>query len=308
MLMKYMVFDVGGTDIKYSVMDEQLNRYEEGCVSTPMESRRVFLHTLQEIYLPHKDEVAAITVSLPGFIDSEKGRCNGGGALLYNHQQNVGPELEELCGCPVHLDNDGKCAAMAELWKGALRGCQNACVFLIGTGVGGGLIINGRLVKGIHFTAGEFSFLMVNANQWEDFDSTMAGQCSTTALLSLYRKYKGIPEEEPINGKLLFERFHAGEKEAGQALDEFCHNVAIQIYNLTTLLDLEKVAIGGGISRQPVLTEKISKCVDEIYENSPCRDMGVTLSRAEVVTCHFGSEANQVGALYSYMLSKGIVE
>ena len=305
--MKYMVFDVGGTDIKYSVMDEGLNRYAEGTVPTPMESRQAFLHVLRKIYLPHKVEVEAIAVSLPGFIDSGKGRCNGGGALVYNHQQDVGPELEKICGCPVHLDNDGKCAAMAELWKGSLKGCQNACVFLIGTGVGGGLVIDGKLVKGTHFTAGEFSFLMVNANQWEDFDSTMAGQCSTTALLSLYRNYKGLPKGEAVNGKQLFERFHEGEEEARRALDTFCHNIAIQVYNLTTLLDLEKVAIGGGVSRQPVLIEKISQCVEEIYENSPCRDMGVTLNRAQVVPCHFSSEANQVGALYSYMAAKGLV-
>ena len=55
------------------------------------------------------------------------------------------------------------------------------------------------------------------------------------------------------------------------------------------------------------MIEKISQCVEEIYENSPCRDMGVTLNRAQVVPCHFSSEANQVGALYSYMAAKGLV-
>ena len=182
--MKYMVFDVGGTDIKYSVMDESLYRYKENTIPTPQTNFKDFLTTLNNIYIPYKNEVAGIAISLPGFIDSEKGRCNGGGALLYNQRQDIGPQLESLCGCPVHLENDGKSAAMAELWKGSLKDCQNACVFLMGTGVGGGLIIDGKMVKGPHFTAGEFSFLFTESSQWEDMEFTMARQCSTTALLS----------------------------------------------------------------------------------------------------------------------------
>ena len=71
--MKVMVFDVGGTGIKYSVMDEQLNRTDTGSTPTPADSQEHFLNTLREIYLPHKDEVDGIALSLPGFIDAERG-------------------------------------------------------------------------------------------------------------------------------------------------------------------------------------------------------------------------------------------
>ena len=70
--MKVMVFDVGGTEIKYSVMDEQLNRTDTGSTPTPADSQEHFLNTLREIYLPHKDEVDGIALSLPGFIDAEQ--------------------------------------------------------------------------------------------------------------------------------------------------------------------------------------------------------------------------------------------
>ena len=69
--MKVMVFDVGGTGIKYSVIDEQLNRTDTGSTPTPADSQEHFLNTLREIYLPHKDEVDGIALSLPGFIDAE---------------------------------------------------------------------------------------------------------------------------------------------------------------------------------------------------------------------------------------------
>ena len=97
--MKVMVFDVGGTEIKYSVMDEQLNRTDTGSTPTPADSQEHFLNTLREIYLPHKDEVDGIALSLPGFIDAEHGVVRGGGApsIIYNIGTPVGPRLAELC-------------------------------------------------------------------------------------------------------------------------------------------------------------------------------------------------------------------
>lgn len=305
--MKLMVFDVGGTEIKYSVMDEALNRYDQGCVPTPMVDLKSFLETLKGLYLPHKEEVEGIAVSLPGFIDTERGVVNGGGALVYNWHQDVGPQLAELCGCPVRLANDGKCAALAELWKGSLRGCQNASVFIIGTGVGGGLIVNGQLVNGIHFTAGEFSFIQTNASRWEDVNETMAGRCSTKGLLMRYREQKGLPEDEPLNGRQFFEYYHAGDEAARRALAEFSRDAAVQIYNLTVLLDLEKVAIGGGISKQPALLRAIREALDELYCSNLIRMGGGQLPKTEVVSCAFSSEANQVGAMYCYLKAEGVL-
>ena len=78
--MKVMVFDVGGTEIKYSVMDDTMNYYESGSVPTPSDSQEHFLETMAEIYRPHRDEVDGIALSLPGFIDAEHGVVKGGGA------------------------------------------------------------------------------------------------------------------------------------------------------------------------------------------------------------------------------------
>ncbi len=153
-------------------MDEQLNRTDTGSTPTPADSQEHFLNTLREIYLPHKDEVDGIALSLPGFIDAEQGVVRGGGApsLAYNVGTPVGPRLAEACGCRVWIENDGKAAAIAELERGVLKGCRNAAVFIIGTGVGGGLIIDGKLVRGRDCTAGEYSFMNTNADAWSDPD------------------------------------------------------------------------------------------------------------------------------------------
>ncbi len=303
--MQVMVFDVGGTEIKYSVMDEQLNRTDAGAVPTPMTDQEEFLETMRAIYWPHREQVEGIAVSLPGFIDAENGVVRGGGALRYNIGTPVGPRLAEKCGCTVRLENDGKAAAIAELRGGALQGCQNASIFIIGTGVGGGLIINGELVRGVDCTAGEFSFVNTNAGAWENGAETMAIQCSTTGLLGAYRARKGMAAEEPLDGRIFFEAVLAGEAEACETLEQFARAVAVQIYNLNVLLDLEKVAIGGGISKQPILVERIRAEYDNLLKTHPYGEaFAAALPKPEIVACRFSSEANQIGALYSYIAAE----
>lgn len=307
--MKLMTFDVGGTEIKYSVMDEMFRMENAGSVPTPQTTLAELVGTMADIYMPHRDRVEGIAVSLPGFIDAKNGVVRGGGALKYNWGQPVGPRLSESCGgCRVVLENDGKAAAIAELAAGSLRGCKNASVFIIGTGVGGGLIVDGQVVRGIHCTAGEFSFVNASFQGWSDFGSYVASQCSTTGLLAAYRSRKGLSEEVPLDGRRFFADVLRGELKAMETLEAFARAVAVQAYNLTVLLDIEKLAIGGGISRQPILTEKIREAYDTLMTEFPIPEVVQTLPRPEIVPCHFSSEANQVGAFFSYLnISKDIL-
>ena len=299
--MKVMVFDIGGTEIKYSVMDEQMNRFSAGSVPTPQDTQEHFLDALYALYASHRDEVEGIAMAVPGFVNAQTGYLTNGGALLYNTDTPLGDRIREKCGCRVSMENDGKAAAIAELRAGALRGCTNAAVFLIGTGVGGGIIANGELVRGRDFTAGEYSFVNTNADAWEDEGKNMACQCSTTNLLAWYRARKGLPEDAPMNGRIFFDAANAGEPEALEVLERFCKAIAIQIYNLTVLLDVEKVAIGGGISKQPLLLETLRRVYSGLFESRGESPYMKGLPRCEIVPCRFSSEANQVGAMYAYL-------
>lgn len=304
--MKLMIFDIGGTEIKYSVMDEHLNRWDEGAVLTPDTCMEDFLDTIEALYRPHQGEVSGISVSLPGFIDVEHGVVIGGGAIAYNWGQPVGQLIAQRCVCPVVIGNDGKCAAMAELWKGSLQGCKNASVYLIGTGIGGGLIVNGEIINGSHFTAGEYSFLNIDVNQWEDLDAMMGVRCSTGGLILRYLRLAGLPDDTPMNGREVFRRLHAGDENAQKALEMFCRDNAIQLYNLTVLLDLERIAIGGGISKQPILIETIRREMDWLYTCGPAAVASSGIPKPEIVPCQFSSEANQVGAFYHALRRWGI--
>ena len=294
--MKLLAFDVGGTEIKHAVVEDALLIADKGHVPSPKDSFDSFAETIYRIYLPYREEVEGISMALPGLIDVENGRCNGGGALRYNNGLNVAGLLEEKCGCRVVLENDGKAAVQAEYRYGALKGCRNAAVFLIGTGVGGGLVINGEIVRGRHFSAGEFSFVNTIADDYENDNNILGNSCSTTYLLQAYRKRSQCPDI--IDGREFFARLPE-DPIAGKVLDELCTNIAVQIYNLYWLLDLEKIAIGGGISRQPVVTEKIR---EKFWEMNAKSYTGKRHFKTEIdiVSCQFSNDANLIGSCITY--------
>ena len=311
--MRIMVFDIGGTEVKHSIMDESLVPASQGSFKTPKATVKDakegepldgdfwnFIGLLEKVYRPHESQVEGIAISMPGFIDSRKGRQCGGGAIPYLVRRDFASALSERCSCPVRIDNDGKCAALAEKRIGSLKGCRNAAVFIIGTGVGGGLIINDRILNGEHFTAGEFSFVRVNMDgDWNDKYNTMGFSCSTVGLLNIYKKEKGLPEETEISGRDFFEKYGAGESEALASLPIFCRRVAVAIQNINFFMDLEKVAIGGGISRQPSLIQGIQKAIDELSDDT-CEIYDPNIPKAVIVPCAFLNEANQIGAYYLF--------
>ena len=294
--MKLLAFDVGGTEIKYALMEDALTIADRGYVPTPSDCFDSFLALIREIYLPYKDEIDGIAMCLPGLVDVARGHCGICGAMKYPHSIEVGHILSETCGCSVILENDGKAAALAEHEYGSIQGCQNAAVFLIGTGVGGGLIINNKIVRGPTFRAGEFSFVNTDADHYYDPGQTVGSRCSTTFLLSRYQELNGSPKA--ISGHEFF-RSLPEDVNAQSALDELCGNIAIQLFNLFWLLDLERVAIGGGISKQPILIERIRNKFSEVQEKAMTARFRTPLP-LEIVPCHFSSDANLIGACITY--------
>ena len=293
--MKLMTIDVGGTEIKYSVMDDELHMEDEGYVPTPYDSFEQFAQTIYDIYSPHKDEVEGIAMAIPGFVNFEKGTISGGGALHYNWNREVAKELSEKCGCRVVIENDGKAAARAEYAKGSLQGCRNAAVFIIGTGVGGGIIVDGHVLRGVHETAGEYSFMYFDMNDYQGRPDFVGDRCSARGLLGRYTQKTG----EEIDGREFFKRLSEDEN-AQTSLDEFARDVAVEIINLFWLLDLEKIAIGGGISRQDILIEKIKEQFIDTVEKHPfIRNMPV--SELKIVRAQYGNDANQIGAFMAYL-------
>lgn len=293
--MKKLVFDVGGSAIKYAIMDNDAHIYERGKELTPKDSLDSFLNVLKSVYEKYQDEVDGIAMSVPGTIDSSKGQIYAPGALTYNENVNLADKIHEFTDVPVTLENDGKSAALAELWKGHLQGCQAGAVIVVGSGLGGGIIQDGHLLKGQHLFAGEFSYVLFGEEN-EFLNNVWAMQGSTTALLMQTAKSKNIDFTD-IDGIKVFEWIHQGDQQAILALQSVAKSLAKGIYNLQCILDPEKILIGGGISQQPLLLEKIQEELNHIYSQIP-----FTIPHAQVETCRFYNDSNLIGALYNYLL------
>lgn len=293
--MEYLVLDIGGSAIKYALMTKELDFIEKGKESTPLDNIENFIEVVGKIYDKYKDKIAGMAISMPGILDSEKGYAYTGGALEYNSGKEIVKILQKRYPTKITIENDGKCAALAEVWKGSLKDCNDAIVIVLGTAIGGGIIIDKKVHKGKNFFAGEFSSINTNVNAPEDFKSSWAYINGSQTLVRAAAKVKNVPPEE-LDGYKVFEYANKGDKDILEILDDFTYKLAVQIYNLQCIFDPDAFAIGGGISSQDILLKYINKNLDK-YHNI----FNFHFSKPKVVRCEFKNDANLVGALYNFL-------
>ena len=292
--MKVLAIDIGGTAVKYAEMTDDLKILSKGKIPTPQTSRADLIDALTKIYNEFS-AVEGIAISMPGIIDSEKGYCFMGGALRYNDDFYFRDALHEKIPVNITIENDAKCAAMAEAAVGSLKDVSDGFVMIFGTGIGGGYIKNHKLHKGAHFSAGEISALITDRNGTPTMDGIFGGRCGTPRLCKMYANAKKIPEAE-VDGIVFFNALNDGDEIAAICLDNFTKEIAVQIFNLQVILDPQRFAIGGGISAQPIFVEKIRENIERLYKVFP-----LYTPKAEIVTCKFQNDANLIGALQCFL-------
>ena len=153
----YLVFDWGGTFLKYAIIDKKANIIEKNKVPTPQPTgdndsdRKKFFEVIDGIVEKYKETVDGIAISMPGMIDIRRGYTMTAGWITYLTGMYLVEYMSARYGLRVAVQNDGKCAALAEYWKGSLSDVTNGAVMVLGTAVGGGIIIDGKLYSGTHF-------------------------------------------------------------------------------------------------------------------------------------------------------------
>jgi predicted NBD/HSP70 family sugar kinase len=298
---KYIVYDVGGSFIKFALMDQE-EIHMKGKVKTPHDSFESFLDTLEHAYQPFIGSVDGVAISMPGLVNSDSGYAVHGGSLKYIREMNVGEAIQNRLKLPVRIENDGKSAALGEVWKGGLREVQNGVAFVLGTGIGGGIVLNGELVKGAHLGAGEFSFIRMNGQAPIHSDNFL-GHCGST--VNLVRSVAIALGKDPkeFSGEEMFRCIREGSEEAKEILQKYCELIATQLMNLQTILDPEVFVIGGGMSADPMLTEGLQNALDALQEKDFVSK--VNGYQVKIVRSLLGNDANLYGALYQYLQSEG---
>ena len=281
----FIGFDVGGTHIKHGVIDEDGNELAEDQFDTP-EDEETFRQKWREVVQTYqKDhEIAAIGVSFPGHINTHTGKAAKAGALDFLDDVNLYDLFAELTNLPVTAENDANCAALGELWRGAGRDYQHFVCITLGTGIGGGIVVEGDLWRGSHYRAGEFGVIPVGNN-----GEGMHEVASTRGLMEACRRALAVSEEEMPKGEALF-KLMENDLHLREAVEEWARFLARGIYSVISMFDPQVVLIGGGISEQ----EKIYQLLDRKLQSF---DEWEAL-QVPILPCELGNQAGRLGAVW----------
>ena len=205
-----------------------------------------------------KDEVQGIGVGVPGPVRSDGvvNRCvNLGWGML-----NVAEELGALTGLRVCVGNDANVAALGELWQGGAKGCKDAVMVTLGTGVGGGIIVDGKIVAGFHGAGGEIGHITVNPDEIEACNCGQYGcleqYTSATGIVRMAKRKLAKSDDEtalrkyePLTAKDVFDEAKAGDEIALELVDELGEILGSTLSNLACVVNPEAIVIGGGVSK-----------------------------------------------------------
>lgn len=294
--MDVVTFDVGGTSVKYGLMhnDELIAQGKVPTPQGPDATQEEFLSALDGVIEKLRevagDELDGVAMSLPGTIDVDRRYLKTGGALMYNYDTDVNAWAERW-GLPVEIENDARCATIAEYDQGNLKGSQTGVVLAFGTGIGGGIIINGEVYKGVHLYAGEASmiYLTTPTECSHTSGASFSDACSTISFTKHMAKAKGLDE---CSGEHALELVRAGDADAVAVFDTYLDNVAREIHNIQCLLDPDTICLGGGISQDPFFVEQVREAVRHFNEDL----LPFPFPMPKIVACRFFNDANLVGA------------
>ncbi|WP_121611285.1 ROK family protein [Mesobacillus foraminis] len=299
----YMVFDVGGTEVKYAVINNNGEFLKKGSFPSSPHDFEKFTSDLLEITRENRLEyqVAGLAFSTPGGVDSEKGTIGGASALPCIHGPNFKEIFGNATGLPVEIENDANCAALGEVWRGAGKENSDVLFVVIGTGIGGAVVKDRKIHKGVHLHGGEIGYMVLDTvmeNGKVKF-RTWSELAATASLVRHAARAKGI-DSTGLNGKIIFEGAEAGDHIFQEVIDHFYLNLAKGIFNIQYVYDPEKIIIGGAISNREDLIDEIYKKMDLILDSVKNAKV-----RPVIEVCQFRNDANLLGALYNYLQRQG---
>ena len=292
----YLSIDIGGTAIKSARIDHSGNIIATDQLPTPQRADD-FLAALAQLIHASQD-VHAVCVSVPGIVNPTTGQVEFTGALGFIGEFNLAEYVRRLTGLPVYVGNDANCATLAEMWLGNLTTVANGAVVTLGTSVGGGLMINGQLLAGPHFRAGEISAIVNNHDHLDPHEATVGASTSAVKMIAAVAAACGLPDSR--DGRRAFVEINRHTPAAWEIFTAFCRRVAVLLINVQAVVDLERILIGGGISAQPVVVSEIRHQFKLLQESD--RRLQDDIAMPDIQAAKFGNEANLLGALYGLLL------
>ena len=302
-----LAFDIGGTFIKYALVDEDYQVSDSSKVPTP-DTIEEFWEALEHVICSFQNRMTGIAISCPGEINSRLGFVFKGGLIPYLRNIPLASRLNKAFQVPVTVLNDGDAAGLAEARIGNLQDCGCGATFVLGTGVGLSLTSNGSLISTWNLkdylrwpSLGE---KQVTPGQKQYQTEILKHGISSLvqnlgSAVNFVAKASQLLELLEEDGVQVFEVLEAGHHEELQDLfASYCREIAILIYNLQSLVRLEKVTIGGGISSQRLLLEEINHQYKFLFEESSEQ----RFSLLEIQAARYHNSSNLLGAVCHFYI------
>ena len=320
-VMNYLAIDIGGTAVKVGLVSEEgkvlgkesypadFDGYRTPLLETALKGAADFVlrlapgggEGLSAAQAAKALGLGGIGISATCLIDTVRGRVAG--AHFPNYQgAELKKSFEERFGLETRVVNDANSAALAELWTGNMKGCRDAILITLGTGIGGGIIVNGELLNGAHGFAGEVGHVSIkkdgplaaygNRGGYEEYASTKALVKRVEA--RLIEENRELPVEG-LSGRSVFALVAQGDPLVTQVLSEWMDDILVGIENLIYIFDPERIVIGGGISaEEKMLIQPLEKRLKEHLMPTYRADI-------RVVPAVHHNDAGLIGAVYSFV-------
>ncbi len=309
--MLYIGIDLGGTGIKAGIVDEKGTiLHKDSCPTGVERGYEAVIRDMATLALRavkdsgHRmDEIRAIGIGLPGIMDQRTGVvpfCTN----LFWHDVPLVAEMAKYTDVPVFADNDATVAGLAESVAGVSAGCDSSVFVTLGTGVGGGVILNGRVFSGSHGVATEVGHMVtVDGGEmctcgkrgcWERYASATAlireGRrlCKARPDTPLMKAVNGDPEA--VTAKHVIDLAKAGDPDCSKLFDDYAHHLCVGLANLINLYDPEVIVLGGGVSHAGQFL------LDAIQARLPEMVFFKTMPYARVALARLTNDAGIIGA------------
>ena len=282
--MNILAIDIGGTMIKYGLVSSDGEILSTDKIETEAEKGlENILNKIDNIFKRYKENnPVGIAVSGTGQINGMIGKVIGGNPIIPNWiGANLVKILEEKYNLPAVLENDVNCVALGEKWIGAGKNLKNFICLTIGTGIGGGIILNNQLFRGENFVAGEFGHTLIKKGEFEQF-------ASTTALIRLVKERTG----KILNGKEIFDLEKKEIVEYQEVISEWIENLTDGLSSIIYCFNPANIILGGGVIGQgePLINR---------IKNNLFKKIGSQFKeKLNIIQAKLGNNAGMIGASY----------
>lgn len=310
--MYYIGVDIGGTGVQAGVVDENGQiLFRKECPTDVlsgfekiMEDINQLVRTMLEENGVQISEIKSIGFGVPSFIN-KKGQVTCVN-LGWKEEDFINTLKSKFPETNVYAENDATVAALAEAKAGSMKGCDVGVMYTLGTGVGGGIIINGKVFNGAHNMGSEIGHVIVDTNYFDcncGNNGCLETFCSATAIIKYAKKLieEGNDSKilelannniENINAKNVFDAYRLNDKVAIETINRFKEYLAKAIAGMINTLDPEVISLGGGVSRAgDIILDGLDELVRKyiIYKNEDF---------ADIVIATLGADAGIVGAAF----------